>query len=251
MEVKNPTILPDEPTKKYIMLDISAIDNQQRRYDIEMQALKYAFYPQRIVYYLCKMYAEQLASGEQYGRLTPVIGVHFLNYDQYPEHSDFHFCFAFRDVRYLTLRLTDDLSLHLFELPKFERTVTTTMSETNMHEWLHFLNHAQDETDPAIRQAFRALDRLSADAEARRLAWMREKALKDQVSALAEARDEGLREGLEKGELIGEIRLAQYQLELPLSSPEALARQTPEALQSLYHDLRQRLRQRTSRETQG
>jgi predicted transposase/invertase (TIGR01784 family) len=152
------------------------------------------------------------------------------------------------------------LSLHLFELPKFERTVTTTMSETNMHEWLHFLNHAQDEvdeaartkyTDPAIRQAFRALDRLSADAEARRLAEMREKALKDQVSALAEARDEGLREGLEKGELIGEIRLAQYQLELPLSSPEALARQTPEALQSLYHDLRQRLRQRTSRETQG
>ena len=129
-----------------------------------------------------------------------------------------------------------------------------------MHEWLHFLNHAQDEvdeaartkyTDPAIRQAFRALDRLSADAEARRLAEMREKALKDQVSALAEARDEGLREGLEKGELIGEIRLAQYQLELPLSSPEALARQTPEALQSLYHDLRQRLRQRTSRETQG
>ncbi len=227
-----------------------------------MQALKYAFYPRRIVYYLCKMYAGQLESGEQYGQLTPVIGVHFLNYDQFPTQPDFHFCFALRDVRYPALRLTEDLSLHLFELPKFERRVTTTMPDTKMHEWLRFLNHAQEEldetarskyTDPAIRKAFSVLEHISADEDARRLADMREKALKDHVSALAEAREEGMKEGLEKGmekgELIGEIRLTQYQLKLPLASKADLAQQTDEALQALYHDLQQKLQQYSDRDT--
>ena len=77
------------------------------------------------------------------------------------------------------------------------------------------------------------------------LSEMREKALKDWNSALAEAWEEGFKEGREqalkkeweKVLLIGDIRLAQFQLKLPLKKRDELAQQTLENLRALYHDL--------------
>ncbi|MCP4401558.1 MAG: Rpn family recombination-promoting nuclease/putative transposase [bacterium] len=54
LEVKNPTILPEELTEKYIILDILAQDEAHRQYDIEMQVQRYSVYPQRALYYLCR-----------------------------------------------------------------------------------------------------------------------------------------------------------------------------------------------------
>ena len=120
-----------------------------------------------------------------------------------------------------------------------------------MQEWLHFLNHAHEElddnvvrnqyTNPAIHKAFTALERLSQDEQTQRLAEMREKALKDQISALTEAKEEGRKEGMTPGELIGGIRLAQFQLELPLDTTDELAKRTIEDLRNVYHELQQRL----------
>lgn len=50
LEVKNPTILPEQITEKYIILDIRATDRAGRHYDIEMQSQKYQHYPERTMY---------------------------------------------------------------------------------------------------------------------------------------------------------------------------------------------------------
>jgi len=123
VKVKNPIILPDEITQKFIILDILAQDENKRRYDIEIQVRNYASYPERALYYLCKLYSSQLDSGENYEKLKPVIGIHFLDYEQFSDsdYEDFYFHFEMIDARYPSLRLTKDLSLHIFELPKFER----------------------------------------------------------------------------------------------------------------------------------
>ena len=49
--------------------------------------------------------------------------------------------------------------------------------------------------DPPVRAALDKLKTLSADAEARRLAFVRERALHDEVSLLKDAREEGREEG--------------------------------------------------------
>jgi len=46
-----------------------------------------------------------------------------------------------------------------------------------------------------VKQAMSRIRRLSADEEAKRLAFVRERALRDEVSLLNEARQEGLQEG--------------------------------------------------------
>ena len=53
--------------------------------------------------------------------------------------------------------------------------------------------------DPPVRAALDKLKTLSADAEARRLAFVRERALYDEVSLLKDAREEGWEEGREAG----------------------------------------------------
>ena len=47
-----------------------------------------------------------------------------------------------------------------------------------------------------VQQALQQLHAFSADDETRRLAFVRERALRDEISALQDARDEGRQEGL-------------------------------------------------------
>ena len=98
-------VYPEEISKKYIVLDIRAQDESNYRFDIEMQVRKYASYSKRSLYYLCKLYADQLDSGEDYAELKPVIGIHFLDYEEFPDCPEFHYRFAFNDLRDPEIRL--------------------------------------------------------------------------------------------------------------------------------------------------
>ena len=59
---------------------------------------------------------------------------------------------------------------------------------------------------PPVQQALDHIKALSADAETRRLAFVRERALHDEVSELRAAREIGKREGKLEGLLEGEIK---------------------------------------------
>ncbi|MDM8541894.1 Rpn family recombination-promoting nuclease/putative transposase [Desulfococcaceae bacterium HSG9] len=216
VKVLNPAILPETVRQKIIILDIRATDASDRQYDIEMQVRKYLFYPKRTLYYISKMYAEQLKAGDEYDRLKPVIGIHFLDYEQFPDYDDFHFCFQFREKRHPELTLTEDMTLHLFELPVFDKQRRKTDNLAKLEEWLWFFCHAHEEKEktmrthyanPKIQKAFDMLETLSADENIKILAEERAKALKDEISIIASerrsARREGERIGIEKGKIIG------------------------------------------------
>jgi hypothetical protein len=65
---------------------------------------------------------------------------------------------------------------------------------------------------PPVQQALERIRGLSADEETRRLAFVRERALRDERSELGAARDEGLEEGLAKGIAKGEATVLERQL---------------------------------------
>ncbi len=204
VEVRNPAILPEEIGRKFIVLDIKAEDQSGRKFNVEMQVRKYASYSKRSVYYLCKLYAEQLDSGDDYAELKPVVGIHFLDYEEFECCPEFHFRCSFRDIRHPEISLTDDLVLHVVEMPVFERTRPENVPP-ELAEWIRFFNNAENETEetvmknyanPHIHKAHCALKALSADEETRQRAETRERALKDEVSELNAARREGKREGM-------------------------------------------------------
>ena len=81
---------------------------------------------------------------------------------------------------------------HLVELPKADRQ--RHLLPAALADWIILFKHWQEEhlmatiTDEAVRKASAKLEALSADAEARRLAFVRERALLDEASLLKDAR---------------------------------------------------------------
>ncbi|MCP4401557.1 MAG: hypothetical protein GY801_30195, partial [bacterium] len=66
-----------------------------------------------------------------------MIGIHFLDDEHFPACPDRHLCFELREGRHPELRLTRDLALHLFELPKLERQGQPASWGDPLWEWLH------------------------------------------------------------------------------------------------------------------
>jgi predicted transposase/invertase (TIGR01784 family) len=144
----------------------------------------------------------------------------------FPDNEDFHFRFEMRDVRHPKLSLTDDMSLHLFELPKFERIMKNRQMKDALDEWLHFFNHAHEEDktmrtaykNPAIHKAFDILETLSADETVRHLARVREDALRNERSELFYAEKKGLEKGRKE--------TARNLLSMGVLTPEQIAQAT-------------------------
>ncbi|WP_109962876.1 hypothetical protein [Halorhodospira halochloris] len=81
-----------------------------------------------------------------------------------------------------------------------------------------------------VKRAMSRIRELRADEEARRLAFVRERALRDEVSQLNEARQEGLEKGeqigLEKGERLRAEKTARNLIKTNALSDEQIAQAT-------------------------
>jgi predicted transposase/invertase (TIGR01784 family) len=133
-----------------------------------------------------------------------------------------------RDIRYPELILTDDMALHIIELPKAEKIINPADPGNSLKEWLHFFNHAHEEDNnmrtacknPAIRKAFDRLETLSADETVRHLARMREEALRNERSELFYAEKKGLLKTAENLLLMGVLTPEQIAQATGLSTEE-------------------------------
>ena len=63
-----------------------------------------------------------------------------------------------------------------------------------------------------VKKAEKELEYLSGDEETRRLAELREKAIRDELAAIAQARDEGKSEGISLGIIQDKIEIAKKML---------------------------------------
>ena len=205
LTVKNPTIDAEELRGKYIILDLLVEDTDGAQYNIEIQVRRYRAWSARSAYYLAKLVSGQLVAGDDYGGLKPVIGIHLLDFDlfQDPEHQEQAiWCFEMRDAVTPTVTLGQELQLNLIELRKADRLQRTTGA---LAAWIALFEHWQEDqtmsqiANEPVRAALDKLRHLSADAETRRLAFVRERALHDERSLLKDAREEGMEEGMEKG----------------------------------------------------
>jgi predicted transposase/invertase (TIGR01784 family) len=205
LEVRNPAIDPDELRGKYIVLDILAEDERGGMHNVEMQVRRLRAQSARSTYYLSKLISGQLVAGQAYERLCPAIGIHLLDYDLFraPDHAQQAlWCFEMRDADTPSVRLGEELQLNLVELRKADRLASLPPA---LRAWITLFEHWQEEqrmsqiTDEPVRRAYDKLKTLSQDEEARRLAFVRERALHDEATLLLEAREDGLEEGRKEG----------------------------------------------------
>mgnify|MGYP004522068951 FL=1 len=205
--VLNSEIMPENIIEKYSRMDIKMTVDGNRLINVEMQIKDEGDYKDRSMYYLSKLYGNQLKSGDGYGKLNQCISINVLNFILFDEWTDFHSSFRMREDKRNSV-LTDNFIAHYFELKKIGKN----FDKNNKQElWLRLINaETEDELDmlqqtgvKSIQDAVVVLHKMSADEKTRELAEMREKALHIEATEKSYARAEGEAAGLKKGEAIG------------------------------------------------
>ncbi len=213
LNVTNPHILPEEINGKEIVLDILAVDQYGRAFNIEMQVRNHRDWPARMLYYAASALTGQLKVGQDYGKLKPVIGIHLLDFDLFNDTTLAHWHFDLRDPRRPEQRLTDALQLELIELPKADRLMREAGSMANasgeqsdaLSAWITFFRHAQEDNimsdirHEPVQQALHDLDSLSVFTQEWANALSRNKAAWDRAAMMDDAREEGLTQGRAAG----------------------------------------------------
>jgi len=201
VEILNPNIEASELTGKYIILDVLARDGDGHCYNIEIQVRRYGAWHKRGLFYLARTLGTQLNAGEDYQHLRASVGLHLLDFDLFTatenERRQAVWRFEMRDETQPGVSLGSILQMNLIELNKADRM---GLEPGPLSAWVTFFKHWQEELTMAnvahepVKKAMSRIRELSADEEARRLAFVREKALRDEVSFLNDARREGREE---------------------------------------------------------
>lgn len=199
-----PTILQQEyADDKLGILDarVKLVDGEQ--IDVEMQNAFFAFWPNRVLFYLGKMYTSQLKEGEGYENLKQCVHVSILNFIHFPDDN-----ICFRAISFCeegTGKIyTDKMKIYVLELPKLP---PEQKNEKDIIRWMRFLRaksrkefEKMAERDEYIQEAYEALKRMSADEKKRLEYEAREKALRDYNTQMYSAEKRGIEAGMKIGE---------------------------------------------------
>lgn len=203
LDVLNPNINPDELTGKFIMLDILGRDPQGTLYNLEMQVRRHIGWHQRCLYYMARTLGTQLKHGQAYHQLKPLVSIHLLGFGLFSNKTQPSWHFELRDTRHPELTFHPGLQLHLVELAQpTPQEHASAPANPALAAWLDFFNHWQEPRimnhvpHLPVQRAMNRLRQLSANAETRRMAEVRERALITEHLLMSAAREEGRTAGL-------------------------------------------------------
>ncbi len=194
-----PTILSkDTEDGKYGILDVRVRMKNGSQMDLEMQVAPFEFWNNRVIFYLSKMYTEQVKEGDKYKNLKPCIHVSILNFNLFHEDRT-----RFREIAFCDLttkqKYTDLLEIYVLELKKLPQE---QKEEPLIIKWMRFLAAESREDfekmageDNYINEAYEVLQKLSADERKRLEYEARQKAIRDYDSQMSSSREEGIRIG--------------------------------------------------------
>ena len=206
--VTNQELPPETSDGKFSRLDLN-LKVADKLINVEIQLKGNNDYRDRTLFYWAKLYTSELKSGETYGQLKKTICINIINFNMF-DRNDYHteIVTSIKDTGEI---FSDKFSIHFFELKKVGKKV----NPNNRRElWMQFLN-ADSEEDfevlkqtnvPIMNKAVNIIYDLSEDTKIREMARLREKALHDEASALANAKNEGKAEGRAEGISIGEAK---------------------------------------------
>lgn len=198
-------LTPETIDGKFSRLDLN-LKVADKLINVEIQLKGDNDYRDRTLFYWAKLYTSELKSGETYGQLKKTICINIINFNMF-DRSDYHteIVTSIKDTGEV---FSDKFSIHFFELKKVGKKV----NPNNRRElWMQFLNADSEEefevlkqtNVPIMNKAVNVIYDLSEDTKIREMARLREKALHDEASALANAKNEGISIGEAKGKAEG------------------------------------------------
>ena len=207
VEHLNPENVPDNPAKKYSIVDVRCTDNKGRGFIVEMQSYWNKEFFSRTLFNAASMYTKQLAKGNPFERLKEVYALALVNDEAFDYEGDTGYMREF----YITNKnhpedIRHDLSLIFVELVKYKPADRGSRAIKDL--WLRFLTEINEQTvkvddvlleNPDISQALNIVERSAyTDADL----YVYEDYLLEvmtQRNSMKSEREDGFAEGLAEG----------------------------------------------------
>ena len=219
VEIKNSDLEKEYIEDKFSRLDVKALTSNKEIINIEIQLKNEYNMIQRSLYYWSKLYEEQLSEGDRYDKLSRTVCINILDF-KYLKNDRFHNGYRLKEIE-TNEELTDLQEIHFIEIPKLKRFESTEEIVDLLEGWVEFLRDPESEvirklemSNKEIIEAKDELYRLSRNSKERELYYLREKSLRDEISALANAKEKGLKEGLKQGLFEGKLESARSFLDI-------------------------------------
>lgn len=209
-------LVPENPLRKFSIVDVRCKDRKGRQYLVEMQMLWSPEFRQRVLFNASKAYVRQLDAGKQYELLQPVYSLNLVNDVFEPELKGFYHHYKMVHVEHSD-RVIDGLQLIFVELPKFQPQTFTGKRMQVL--WLRFLTEIDEKTrqvpdellsEPEIKKALSVLEQSAfSDAEIAGYEHFWDIISTEKTyynSALRRGLAEGKAIGIAEGEAIGESK---------------------------------------------
>ena len=189
-------------SNKLGILDIKAKVDEDTIIDIEIQIINRYNMIERTLFYWSGLYYNVLQKGEDYKEIKKVIAINILDYNEFDE-GPYHEIAKLRR-EYLYKILTDKIEIHFIQIPKFKKQRKDMKTKLDM--WMDFISQIDEKEvknamrkNKEIKKAQEEYEYLTGDEEERRIAFLREKAIRDENSIFDAGKDIGRREGKEEG----------------------------------------------------
>lgn len=175
---------------------------------LDMQYRAHPCLTERFTTYAYRRYNEYLENGTDYTSLKKVTLIVILahNISKFKKIDSYHTVWNIREKEFSSYLFTEDVTIHLIELPKY---IKQKKKNNKINAWLEFLIEPLGKgveeamrTDEQLRKAVDLLKSLNSDREVRTIA-------EDEVFAEIDRRSEinfAKREALEKGTKLGDKR---------------------------------------------
>ncbi len=217
VEVLNPFNIKEFREDKLSILDVKAVDEHGKTYNIEIQSTTEPYYRNRILYYWSRLYSSQIKSGDNYALLRPVISINLLNYKLVRENHRLHNLFWLSLSDDSEIVLTDHIYFHFIEMPKLLKADPKLIID-DLEKWVYFyLNEGKEDTesmkilfkdDEPLQKAHKAYERFTQSDELREIYQRRIEAERRYNTAIDHAEKKGREEGEKTGRKAEKIALA-------------------------------------------
>ena len=177
------------------ILDVRILMNNDTEIDTEIQLSELKVWADRSVFYLSKMYTEQIKQGQTYDVFKKCVNISILNFTLFPKETEFYSCFHIReDTR--NFLYTDKMEFHVLELPKLPKELREDSSDIEL--WGKFISAERKEEfdvlaekNTYIGSAYQHLQVISQNKQKRMEYEAREKAVRDYNQGILEAEQRG------------------------------------------------------------
>lgn len=202
-EILNTNLRKLHEDDKQGILDVRILMNDTTEIDIEIQLSMLNVWADRALFYLAKMYTEQINPGQNYSVFKKCVSISILDFHLFPEETEFYSCFHIREDTRNTL-YTDKMEFHVLELPKLPKELKEDSSDLEL--WAKFINAERKEDfdmlaekNAYIGSAYEQLQIISQDKQKRLEYESRLKATLDYNQGIYEAEQRGIQRGIQQG----------------------------------------------------